>query len=95
MGGVQEPFFDKTLLRGQGSPKSQYSAREPLATRDLHKKYEKIMWESRRQSAEKKTSCDKRPSWETTPLLLALAVPEVGIFTKKISCRNQTAPEDS
>jgi hypothetical protein len=43
MGGVQETLFDKVLLEGQGSPKFHYSARRALTTRELPKKYEKIM----------------------------------------------------
>jgi hypothetical protein len=92
MGGVQEPLFDKALLDGQGSPKVQYSARRPLATQKLRKIYEKFVRKSGRQSPEKKTACDKRDSCETNPALLALAVPEVGIFTEKISRRNRVAP---
>jgi hypothetical protein len=41
MGCVQEPLFDKALLEGQGSPKFQYSAREPLKARGLAKKIRK------------------------------------------------------
>jgi hypothetical protein len=78
MGGVQEPLFDKTLLWGQGSPKFQYSARGPLTTHELRKKYEKNMWETELQPAEKTTSCDKRYSWETTTTLLALAYQKLG-----------------
>jgi hypothetical protein len=62
MGGVQEPLFYKALLEGQGSPKFQYSAREPFATHELPKKYGKFMRKFGRQSAEKKTACDKRDS---------------------------------
>jgi hypothetical protein len=62
MGGVQEPLFDKALLDGRGSPKFQYSARRPLAAQKLRKKYKKLMSKSGRQSAEKKTACDKRDS---------------------------------
>jgi hypothetical protein len=62
MGGVQETLFDKALLEGQGSPKFHYSARRPLATHELHKKYEKIMGKTELQPAEKKTSCDKHDS---------------------------------
>jgi hypothetical protein len=83
MGGVQETLFDKALLEGQGSPKFQYSARRPLATEQLPKKYKIFMRKSERQSAEKKTACDKRDSWETTPMLLALAYQKLGSSQKK------------
>jgi hypothetical protein len=78
MGGVQETLFDKALLEGQGSPKFQYSARGALTTQELRKKYEKNMWETELQSPEKKTACDKCDSWETTPVLLALAYQKLG-----------------
>ncbi|MGD0348299.1 MAG: hypothetical protein ABSA85_16165 [Terracidiphilus sp.] len=68
----------KLYWRGQGSPKFHYSAREPLATQELRKKYEKLMWEIERQSPEKKTACDKYVSWETTTVLLALAYQKLG-----------------
>jgi hypothetical protein len=89
MGGVQEPLFDKALLEGQGSPKFQYSARRPLATEKLRKKYEIFIRESERQSAEKKTACDKRDSRETTTVLLALAYQKLGSSQEKyhVECR--------
>jgi hypothetical protein len=49
---------------------------------------EKVLWESDLQSLEKKIVCDKRDFGETTTLLLATCVPEVGMFKKKISCQN-------
>jgi hypothetical protein len=93
MGCVQETLFDKALLEGQGSLKFHYSARRPLATQKLRKKYEIFIPKFGRQSAEKKTACDKRDSWENNTVLLALAVPEVGMFMRKISCRNHPTPE--
>jgi hypothetical protein len=93
MGCVQGTLFDKALLEGQGSLKFHYSARRPLATQKLRKKYEIFIPKFGRQSAEKKTACDKRDSWENNTVLLALAVPEVGMFMRKISCRNRVAPE--
>jgi hypothetical protein len=49
---------------------------------------EKVLWESNLQSLEKKIVCDKRDFGETTTVLLAPCVPEVGMFKKKISCQN-------
>lgn len=83
MGDVQETLFDKALLEGQGSPKFHYSAREALAAQDLRKKYEKNMWETEWQSAEKKTACDKRDSGENSIALLALAYQKLGCSQKK------------
>lgn len=48
------------------------------------------LWESELQSLEKKIFCDKRDCGQTTTILLAKCVPEVGIFKKKISCRNRS-----
>ena len=95
MGCVQETLFDKALLEGQGSLKFHYSARRPLATQKLRKKYEIFIPKFGRQSAEKKTACDNGDLGETNPVLLALAVPEVGMFMRKISCCPQGAPEAS
>ena len=95
MGCVQETLFDKALLEGQGSLKFHYSARRPLATQKLRKKYEIFIPKFGRQSAEKKTACDNGDLGETNPVLLALAVPEVGMFMRKISCCPQGAPESS
>jgi phosphatidylinositol kinase/protein kinase (PI-3 family) len=78
MGGVQETLFDKVLLEGQGSPKFQYSASGALTTQELRKNYEKNMWETELQPAEKKTSCDKCISRENTTTLLALAYQKLG-----------------
>jgi hypothetical protein len=78
MDGVQEPLFDKALLEGQGSPKFQYNARGPVATRKPPKKYEKIIGKSGSQSVEKKTGCDKCDSGETTTVLLALPYQKLG-----------------
>jgi hypothetical protein len=61
----------------------------------LPKKYEIFIPKFGRQSSEKKTACDKRDSEETNPVLLALAVPEVGMFMKKISWRSINAPQTS
>jgi len=44
---------------------------------------EKSLWESELQSLEKKIVCDKRDFEQTTTLLLAQCVPEVGMFKEK------------
>jgi hypothetical protein len=92
MGCVQEPLFDSALLDGQGSPKFQYSAREAAAAQNCTKLCEIILWETDAQSAEKKPACDNHDFRETNPVLLALFIPEVGMFKRKISCRIHAAP---
>jgi hypothetical protein len=92
MGGVQEPLFDSALLDGQGSPKFQYSARKAAAAQNCTKLCEIILWETDAQSAEKKPACDNHDFRETNPVLLALFIPEVEMFKRKISCRIHAAP---
>jgi hypothetical protein len=49
----------------------------------------KHLWESELQPLEKKILCDKRDCGETTTVLLAPCVPEVGMFKEKISCQSR------
>jgi len=85
---VQEMLNDRTSGSGRGRPKFQYSSRRPLRTKRRVPHREKVLWESDLQSLEKKIVCDKRDFGETTTVLLAPCVPEVGMFKKKISCQN-------
>src|ERR1035441_3536761 len=83
-------LVDRTQGSGRGRSRFQYSSRRPLRIKRRVPHREKSLWESELQSLEKKTLCDKRAFRETTTVLLARCVPEVGMFKKKISCRNRS-----
>ena len=76
-----------------GHPKFQYSSLQRKSTTPGAQKLQKTLWETDLQSLEKKIVCDKRDFGETTTVLLAPCVPEVGIFMRKISCRYWDPPE--